>query len=261
MFLYYAILFVIPESYKLQFMYSPYEIQFSHTEQILSVLLGLAYLSYCYHLIHNRKQLNHVKNSKLVSWVYRFITVLVVLLVVWAVMIGVNFWVYDFGVATVSYNPLWLAMGIVLVWLGVEVLSNLKFFLLNKSIILSNGSRILTKVELSRLKNKLHHLMKEQKLYTDPNLSLDILANALDIHPKFLSLVLNNYLGKNFYDFVNQYRVEEVKERLGNLDSRNLTIEAIANQSGFKSKSSFNSAFKKQVSMTPREFIKKVLQN
>lgn len=256
MFLYYSILSLMSESVKQQFMFSPFEVRFSHTEQILAVVIGLIYTASSYVFLRRWKAANPIRNTKITAWVTRFLVGLGSLLLVWGMMIAVNFWIYDFGVATVSYNPLWLTIGIVLIWLGIEVISNLKFFLLNKRIQLVNGNASMTNEELSSLKKKLEQLMQDQKLYTDPDLSLDALAVALDINPKYLSVILNNSVGKNFYDFVNQYRIEEVKTRLSDLRSRNFTIEAIANQAGFRSKSSFNAAFRKQTNMTPREYIK-----
>ncbi len=255
-FLYYGILALLPEEIKLQFMFSPFEVLFSHSEQIAAVLLGGVYLYFAVKNYNHWKADHPVRNRKLASWVFRFLLGLALLLGFWGIMILVNLWIYDFGVATVSYNPLWLVMGITLLWLGVEIASNPKFFLLNKSTNLVNGNRVMSVEELSNLKNGLKGLMVDQKLYTDPNLSLNTLALALDINPKYLSMMLNNSLGKNFYDFINEYRIEDIKKRLADGSNRNLTIEAIANQAGFRSKSSFNAAFKKQLGMTPREFMK-----
>lgn len=255
-FLYYAILAILPEEIKLKFMFSPFEVLLSHSEQIIAVLLGGIYLFFAARSYNRWKAGHPVRNTRLTSWVFRFLLGLALMFTFWGGMILANLWIYDFGVATVSYNPLWLAMGITLLWLGVEIASNPKFFLLNKSTNLVNGNRMMTGEELSNLKDGLKGLMVDQKLYTDPNLSLNTLALALDINPKYLSMMLNNSLGKNFYDFINEYRIEDIKKRLADGSNRNLTIEAIANQAGFRSKSSFNAAFKKQLGMTPREFMK-----
>ena len=256
MFSYYSALTILPESVKLKFMFSPFEVSFSHTEQILTVVLGLYYLGLSYTTFKQWKNRTAVRSTKLSSWVFRFLIGMFGLFIVWGCMIIANFWIYNFGVATVSYNPLWLAIALVLLWLGIEIIANLKFFLLNKKIQPVNGNATITDKDLSHLKLKLEQLMSEKKLYTNPDLSLDSLALALEINPKYLSVILNNSVGKNFYDFINHYRIEEVKERLADSKSRNYTIEAIANQAGFRSKSSFNAAFKKQVNMTPREFIR-----
>jgi AraC-like DNA-binding protein len=69
-------------------------------------------------------------------------------------------------------------------------------------------------------------------------------------------VVLNIGLGMNFYDFINEYRIEEVKEQLLNPKNNILTNVAVAYDSGFNSKSTFNALFKKYVKMTPKDYKK-----
>ncbi len=260
MFLYYSILFVAPSDVKLQFMYSPFEVRFSHWEQAFTVLIAAVYLFYAHKLFTQWRKVNPIKDKKLNRWIHRFQIGFLVLLTCWGLQIFINYWIYDFGVATVSYNPLWLVMGIFLLWLGIEIISDIKYFLLSKNLLSSNGNHRYSDEELLHLKSKLDGLMDSSKMYMDPSLNLDTLAAAMKIHPKSLSAFLNNGLGKSFYEYVNAFRVEEVKERLADGSHRNFTIESIANQSGFKSKSSFNTAFRKYVSMTPREYMKQALK-
>jgi AraC-like DNA-binding protein len=87
---------------------------------------------------------------------------------------------------------------------------------------------------------------------------LDV-AEKLNVSTNNLSQIINEKLGKNFYDFVNEYRVETAKELLLNPKKQHLTLLAIAFDSGFNSKSSFNNVFKKQTSLTPSEFKKQNL--
>lgn len=97
-------------------------------------------------------------------------------------------------------------------------------------------------------------LMETEKPYRNGDLTLSDLADALEISPHNLSEVINTQLGKNFYDFVNAYRVREVQERLRDPASAHLTVLAIGLEAGFQSKSSFNAAFKKHVGMTPSAY-------
>jgi AraC-like DNA-binding protein len=100
--------------------------------------------------------------------------------------------------------------------------------------------------------------MKFKKPYLEPKLSLVTLAEYLDISPNHLSQVINQYEGKNFYDFVNHHRVEEFKERAQNPKNMNFSLLAIAFDSGFNSKSSFNEVFKKNVGKTPTQYLNSV---
>ena len=96
--------------------------------------------------------------------------------------------------------------------------------------------------------------MEEKKPFIRSTLTLQELADELSIASHQLSQVINDRLQKNFFDFVNGYRVKEVQTRLVAPEAQNLTILAVALDSGFSSKSSFNTIFKKQTQMTPSEF-------
>jgi AraC-like DNA-binding protein/NADH:ubiquinone oxidoreductase subunit 3 (subunit A) len=100
--------------------------------------------------------------------------------------------------------------------------------------------------------------MTGSKPYLDRELSIFDLAKQLKIPRHFLSEVINEHMGKNFYTLVNEYRVEEVKRRLEDPKYKNLTILAIAYDSGFNAKSSFNTIFKEMTGMTPSEYQKEV---
>lgn len=104
---------------------------------------------------------------------------------------------------------------------------------------------------------KLLKLMESKQPFLNPDLKLSDLAETLDILPGHLSQVINNELEKNFFDFANDYRVEEAKRRL--LDPRfgHYNILAIALDVGFNNKASFNRVFKKHTGMTPSDFVKK----
>ncbi|NNC96015.1 MAG: helix-turn-helix domain-containing protein [Chitinophagales bacterium] len=106
------------------------------------------------------------------------------------------------------------------------------------------------------LREKLKGHMISSKPYLDPELSLYQLASQLAITKSELTELLNEHIGKNFFSFVNSYRVEEVIEKFSDPEYDNLTIIAIAYECGFNSKSTFNSLFKQQTGQTPSEFKK-----
>lgn len=109
-----------------------------------------------------------------------------------------------------------------------------------------------------KLMEKLSKIMEEEKLYTNNELNLKELAVKVGISTHNLTEIINQYAGKNFYDFINSYRIEEVKRRIQNPNSENLTILALGMEAGFNSKSSFNSVFKKHTGMTPSEYKRSV---
>lgn len=101
---------------------------------------------------------------------------------------------------------------------------------------------------------RLQDLMDDDKPYLNSDLTLRELAEKLTMSTHNLSEILNTRLNQNFYDFINHYRVEEVKRRLADNESRNFSLIAIAFDSGFNSKSSFNTIFKKQTGTTPSQY-------
>lgn len=106
------------------------------------------------------------------------------------------------------------------------------------------------------LQHQLLQAMDKKQLFKQSGLTLSDLAKQLNTSPHYISEVLNLYVQKTFYDFVNGYRIEEVKKQLVNPDNNHLTVLAIGLDAGFNSKSSFNSVFKKYTSMTPSEYRK-----
>ena len=110
--------------------------------------------------------------------------------------------------------------------------------------------------EASALKRALLELMAREHPYRDPELTLPALAERLETTPHKLSEVLNSELSQTFYDFVNHYRVEDVRRRLAESRSKNVNVLTLAMDAGFASKSTFNQVFKKQTGQTPSTYRK-----
>ncbi len=102
-------------------------------------------------------------------------------------------------------------------------------------------------------------LMQNQKPYLNPNLNLGDLAFMLEMRPQDLSQLLSNKLSTNFYSFINRYRVERCKTMLKDPEYSNFSMEGIAKEAGFKSKSTFYSRFKEFTGLTPLQYIESEL--
>ena len=107
---------------------------------------------------------------------------------------------------------------------------------------------------------KLQAHMETQQPWLDPDLTLEQLASQLRLRPKLLSQAINEGLGRNFFEFINTYRIDEAKRLLTNPADKKITVLEVLYQVGFNSKSSFNTVFKKQTGMTPSEFKKKMAE-
>lgn len=114
----------------------------------------------------------------------------------------------------------------------------------------------LTEDEADSIHQRLKTLMEVDKPFKDPDLTLDDLSAKLDIHPNYLSQVINSKDKKTFYDLINESRVDAFIQRISEPSSQQYTLLAIAIECGFNSKASFNRNFKKYTGHTPSEYMK-----
>jgi AraC-like DNA-binding protein len=92
----------------------------------------------------------------------------------------------------------------------------------------------------------------ETKIYMEPDITLDRLAEALNIMPRDLSMLINRHFGVNYYEFINRYRIDEAKRMLA--ESTAVSITDIYLAVGFNSKSVFYTFFKKLEGVTPTAY-------
>ena len=97
--------------------------------------------------------------------------------------------------------------------------------------------------------------METEKIYTESELSLSELANRLNTLPNYLSQVINDKEGKNFYDYINMLRIDEFKRLVSRPENRKYTLLSLSYDCGFNSKSSFNKNFKKVTGQSPSEYL------
>ncbi|WP_316812234.1 helix-turn-helix domain-containing protein [Pedobacter heparinus] len=110
--------------------------------------------------------------------------------------------------------------------------------------------------ELQLLAERIETYLIESGIYTNPDLTLGILAKGMNLSSDKISVAINKQMNKTFFDLVNEKRVEKAKELLaGKINI--LTIEAIAAEAGFNSRASFYRAFKKCTALTPSEYLNK----
>ena len=102
--------------------------------------------------------------------------------------------------------------------------------------------------------NNLEKVMKEEKPYLNQYLSLNLLADKLNSRTHIVSYVINTHYNVNFYNYINNFRFDYCKSLLKNQKKQHLSIEGIALEGGFGSKSTFNTLFKKQSGMTPTQY-------
>ena len=101
---------------------------------------------------------------------------------------------------------------------------------------------------------KLELLCKDQHIYTDSTLNREKVAEKLGISAGYVSQIVNTITGDNFAHYINQYRVEAVKEMISDPEYDNYTLLTMGLESGFTSKTTFYNAFKKVTGQTPNEY-------
>ncbi|MES2767273.1 MAG: AraC family transcriptional regulator [Bacteroidota bacterium] len=132
-----------------------------------------------------------------------------------------------------------------------------------QNIIEESPEEVQEKYETSKLSDTkkdmieagLQQQIDENKLFLNPELTLDVLADTLDVHANDVSQYINGHLGLTFYDYINSKRIEEFKRKVALPESRNLNILGLAFDCGFNSKSTFNRNFKKLTGQTPSEYV------
>ena len=123
----------------------------------------------------------------------------------------------------------------------------------------SNSEKESIFLDQEQLKGQKEHIlefMEREKPYLDPELNLKDLSEKLSMSRAQLSEIVNSGFNKNFNDFINQYRVENVKSMLAANKQQQLSLLGIAYESGFNSKATFNRVFKKLTNSSPSEYLK-----
>lgn len=113
-------------------------------------------------------------------------------------------------------------------------------------------------LDVSKWKDKLSILMTKNHLFKNPKLTLSDVAIELNTTTKTVSSIVNSGFDMNFNDFVNHYRIEAVKDKLDKGEQTTSTLLGIALDCGFNSKATFNRAFKKSTSLSPKDYIEKI---
>lgn len=155
----------------------------------------------------------------------------------------------------VDWYPVYVPLTVLIYILGIR--GYLQTQNIASQVKKEKRSSLLPEALITEAVSVLRHSMEQDKLYLDPALNLAALAKHTGMAPKVISAVLNQHLNKSFNDFINEFRIGEVKERLLLPQNKNLTIAGLAYECGFNSLPTFQRTFKTIVGMSPTEYIAK----
>lgn len=211
---------------------------------------------------HEKSLINNFSNHKnlTLQWLYRLIKYLRILWFFWLSfeLTFIFFWrfqLHSIPVYILLYTLLIIATYSTY-WIGIEGLKKTESLPENEDfksgdVVAPNSYSNLDSQDISSIAERIQHLMTEEKMFLHETLSLKTLSNRINIEPNLVSYVLNNKLNRSFYDFVNEYRIEEVKKKLKDPKYAHYKLVELAYESGFNSKATFNRVFKKLEGITP----------
>lgn len=231
-------------------------------ENFLAIALSFYYIILSVRLMQRHElwvyQHFSATSSKSLKWLRNLIISLSCIWIVWFFAVSINFFTHDFILTYLSSYPFQVLTSIIIFWIGYVGFIEGELF--SAEISFENKIDTLNAVTSKpsqvnkETKDALLNAMSREKLFLVPDLTLAMLSHQLNVSARNISQTLNNDLNTNFHDFVNAYRVEEVKQRLLDPQYAHLTILAVALESGFNSKSSFNRIFMKTTGVSPKAF-------
>ena len=240
---------------------------YTNIEEIFNLTYSLfLFLNACLLVFRKNKLLEFILEYDDLSFLKWFIRLGSIVIVFWilAVVLFNVFSIY-------YYDLLRLASSVFLYWIGyqgfykynvVEDRIFLRGQIDSDQVLISAPSSVHSENQKDDFFNEKHqkdfdktknHIINN-KLYLDPLLSMEVIADELGMSKSYISKLVNSYSNYNFSDFINSLRVEQAKKFLSDNEFSQYTIVAIGLECGFNSKSTFYSAFKKFTSESPSTF-------
>ena len=249
-FLFLLVLFCIPTKYALNFS-AQYNWIFTWFYGILLNIFSL----YCIYLAfravnaYQVKYLNYFSNTQKVNleWIRNTLMILVVIYVFQLLNV---YFLFDQEQRQVVHLIDSILTNLFIYWTSIyairqsHISSDFQIFSGNKSSSVADISDY----------QKIGSVLLSSKIYKNPNLTVLELSDMVALHPKKVSQAINHFSDKNFNHFINSLRIDEAKSLLTDPKHNNLTIEALAQEAGFNSKSVFNTLFKAETGQTPKAY-------
>ena len=240
------------------------EVEFVHmVNQTYAFFLGIAALLISVKEVKRYKQIavNEYSDMDLLSlnWLWRFVMLLVPAVILWGaelIRIYIGFYTGEFtdwDFVAINYFALTIFIYVV----SYQAFRRNDLFELSHDQTVIDVPVNVSEVQIDKgLQEDLEMVMIKEMLFLKNDLTINDVAKTVSSSPKKVSTCLNAGINSNFSEWVNRYRVDEVKKRIDNPEYDYLTIEAIGQESGFKSRSAMYTAFKKFTGESPAKLRK-----
>jgi putative ABC transport system permease protein len=229
--------------------------QMSPALRLLAFVSVILYLYWSYRLIQDFYQrLKFNGNDRYryeLRWLHHLLTSFGLLWLSWIPFKAVDYFYYHNQLGVHAYYPLYLLLAVMTIWVAAVA------FLRPEAGVLVAPAPSLKPPLPSEMKHQgiwLKKAMQAGLYYQDPELSLSSLAEKLELGPHELSRIINTALKKSFNDFINEYRVADVVQKMQDRAYNHITLLGIAFESGFNSQSTFNRIFRQMTGKSPLEY-------
>jgi putative ABC transport system permease protein len=223
--------------------------------QVMTCISVFGYLYGCHRLIerfYNNQKFNEGDRYRYeFRWLHRWLTGFGVLWLLGATYAAVAYFYYHQQLGLHACYWWYILMATMAIWMAAVAHGRPEP---GVAIEVSAGSGPFTVTELKQKGAWLKKTMKAGQYYLDAELSLSSLAEKLGMPPHELSRIINMAFGKNFNDFVNEYRIREVARKMQDPAYDRLTLIGIAYDAGFNSKATFNRTFREMTGKSPKEY-------
>ena len=244
------------------FSLSPAELEnwYAKLSEPVSVVAFWIYLLLSCNLFLNFKKENQANGSPVSILEKRaitkslayFLSAIIILAILWALTIFFPHWIIA---GDNQYYFIEIFLVVLVYWVAFSGYRRVRFIYVESPRSIPVIQSRLSNHEMRRIAQLIQNTMEFDRLFLDAELTVGKLAVHLNMNPKDISCVLNQHLQKGFNDFVNEYRVLEVKTQLLNPQKKHLTIAGIALDAGFNSQATFGRAFKSITGMSPKVFL------